>query len=159
MKYAVVVLTISNQSHKGEKGDKCGKIIIEMLKAHSFEVVKYEIIPLEFSLIKEKLVEYSDELRVNMILTSGGTGFSSWDITPEATEEVIERKVPGIPEAMRSEGFKSTKKAMLSRNIAGIRGKTLIINLPGSSRGAQESLEAVVEELSRGLNMILKSQN
>jgi molybdopterin adenylyltransferase len=152
--YKVAVLTISDRCSKGERKDESGKIIIELVKALPAEVVKYEIIPDEFDMIKEKIIDYSDNLKVDLILTDGGTGFTPRDVTPEATKEVIEKEVPGIPEAMRTECLKFTKRAMLSRAIAGIRGKTLIINLPGSARGAKESLEAILEGLPHGLDMI-----
>lgn len=158
-KYKVAVLTISDKCSKGEREDRSGKIVIEALKNHPFELAKYEIIPDEPDLIKEKLINYCDVLKVDLVLTDGGTGFTVRDLTPEATKEVIEREVPGISEAMRFEGFKSTKRAMLSRGISGIRKKTLIINLPGSSRGAKESIEAVIEELPHGLDMILEKEH
>lgn len=158
-KYKVAVLTISDKCSKGEREDRSGKIVIEALKNHPFELEKYEVIPDEPDLIKEKLINYCDVLKVDLVLTDGGTGFTVRDLTPEATKEVIEREVPGISEAMRFEGFKSTKRAMLSRGISGIRKKTLIINLPGSSRGAKESIEAVIEELPHGLDMILEKEH
>lgn len=158
-KYKVVVLTISDKCSKGEREDKSGKIVIEALKNRPFELEKYEVIPDEPDLIKEKLINYCDVLKVDLVLTDGGTGFTVRDLTPEATKEVIEREVPGISEAMRFEGFKSTKRAMLSRGISGIRKKTLIINLPGSSRGAKESIEAIIEELPHGLDMILEKEH
>ena len=152
--YKVAVLTISDKCSKGQREDTSGKIVRELAVKLPAEVIKYEVIPDELDLIKEKLIDYSDKLKVDLILTNGGTGFYRRDITPEATKEIIEKEVPGIPEAMRFEGFKITKRAMLSRGIAGIRGKTLIINLPGSSRGAKESLEAILEGLPHGLDMI-----
>lgn len=158
-KYKVVVLTISDKCSKGEREDRSGKIVIEALKNRPFELEKYEVIPDEPDLIKEKLINYCDVLKVDLVLTDGGTGFTVRDLTPEATKEVIEREVPGISEAMRFEGFKSTKRAMLSRGISGIRKKTLIINLPGSSRGAKESIEAIIEELPHGLDMILEKEH
>ena len=158
-KYKVVVLTISDKCSKGEREDKSVKIVIEALKNRPFELEKYEVIPDEPDLIKEKLINYCDVLKVDLVLTDGGTGFTVRDVTPEATKEVIEREVPGISEAMRFEGFKSTKRAMLSRGISGIRKKTLIINLPGSSRGAKESIEAIIEELPHGLDMILEKEH
>lgn len=157
--YSVAVLTISDSCSKGEKEDRSGKIIQELLVDFPGNVVHYEIIPDEPERIKEKIIQLSDELRVNLILTTGGTGFTSRDNTPEATKEVIEKEVPGIPEAMRFECFKITKRAMLSRGIAGIRGKTLIINLPGSSRGARESLEAILDGLPHGLDMIAEKKH
>lgn len=152
--YKAAVLTISDKCSKGLREDKSGKIVQEVIKQLPAEVVKYEIIPDEPEMIKAKLMEYCDNLKVELVLTTGGTGFTERDLTPEATREVIERDVPGIPEAMRVECLRLTKRAMLSRGISGIRGKSLILNLPGSSRGAKESLEAVLEGLSHGLDMI-----
>lgn len=152
--YKVAVLTISDKCSKGQREDQSGKIVQELVKSLPAEVVRYEIIPDEPAMIKARLMDYADNLKVDLVLTNGGTGFTARDFTPEATKEVIEREVPGIPEAMRIEGLKFTKRAMLSRGVAGIRGKTLIVNLPGSSRGAKESLEAVLEGLPHGLDMI-----
>ena len=150
----VAVITISDSAFKGERVDENKAIIEEGIKKINGKITHYEIIPDDFETIKEKLVYCADELGVEIVFTNGGTGFSKRDVTPEATREVIEKFVPGIPEAMRFEGFKKTKRAMLSRAIAGIRGETLIINLPGSSRGVKESLEAIVDELPHGLEMI-----
>ncbi|MEW6009538.1 MAG: MogA/MoaB family molybdenum cofactor biosynthesis protein [Candidatus Omnitrophota bacterium] len=157
--YKVAVLTISDKCSKGQREDKSGKIVQEIIKRLPALVVKYEIIPDEPEMIKAKLIEYSDKLKVDLILTNGGTGFTSRDFTPEATKEVIEREVPGIPEAMRVECLKFTKRAMLSRAVSGIRAKTLIINLPGSSKGAKESLEVVLDGLSHGLDMIAEKEH
>lgn len=110
-------------------------------------------------MIKEKLINYCDNLKVDLVLTNGGTGFTARDFTPEATREVIEKEVPGIPEAMRTSCLRFTKRAMLSRAIAGIRNKTLIVNLPGSSQGAKESLEAILEALPHGLDMVLGKEH
>ncbi len=154
MIYKVAVLTISDRCSKGQREDKSGRIIQDLIKSLPGEVIRYEIIPDEPDMIKEKLKDYCDNLQVDLVLTNGGTGFTSRDFTPEATTEVIERNVPGIPEAMRFEGFKNTKRAMLSRGIAGIRKKTLIVNLPGSVRGVKESLEAVLDGLPHGLDMV-----
>jgi molybdenum cofactor synthesis domain-containing protein len=157
--YTVAVLTISDKCSRGEREDKSGAVVQELIKALPGEVVKYEIIPDEREIIKKKLIDYSDNLKVALILTNGGTGFTRRDITPEATREVIEKEVSGIPEAMRVECLKLTKRAMLSRAVAGIRNKTLIINLPGSTRGAKESLEAILEALSHGLDMVLEKEH
>lgn len=157
--YSVAVLTISDKCSSGQREDQAGKIAQEIIKNLPGEIVKYEIIPDEPEMIKAKLIDYSDNLKVDLVLTNGGTGFTKRDMTPEATREVIEREVPGIPEAMRFECFKSTKRAMLSRAIAGIRGKTLIINLPGSTRGAKESLEAILEALLHGLDMLAEKEH
>ena len=152
--YKVAVLTISDKCSKGQREDTSGKIVQELIKKLPAKVVQYEIIPDEKELIMRKLIEYADTLGVDLVLTDGGTGFTERDVTPEATKEVIEKEVPGIPEAMRMACFMLTKKAMLSRAVAGIRKKTLIINLPGSTKGAQESLEAVLDGLAHGLDMI-----
>lgn len=157
--YKVAVLTISDKCSQGQREDKSGKIVQELIKGLPAEVVKYEIIPDEPDLIKEKIVDYCDNLKVDLVLTDGGTGFTARDLTPEATKEVIERDVPGIPEAMRVSCLAITKRAMLSRGIAGIRKKTLIINLPGSSKGAKESLEAILDGLAHGLDMIVGKEH
>lgn len=157
--YRVVVLTISDKCSQGLREDESGKVVRELAQQLPAEVVKYEVIPDEPETIKAKLIGYADNLKADLVLTTGGTGFTARDFTPEATRQVIERDVPGIPEAMRMEGLKSTKKAMLSRAIAGIRGKTLIINLPGSSRGAKESLEAILEALPHGLDMLAEKEH
>lgn len=152
--YRVAILTISDKCSKGEREDESGKIIQELIKDLPAEVAKYEIVPDSPDEIKQKLIDYADSLKVDLVLTNGGTGFTSRDFTPEATKEVIGKETPGISEAMRCLGLKSTKKAMLSRGTSGIRGRTLIINLPGSARGARESLEAILEALPHGLDMV-----
>ena len=136
--YTVAVLTISDKCSKGLRVDESGKIAQDIVKRLPGKVVKYEIIPDEPELIKRKLIEYCDELKVDLVLTDGGTGFTERDVTPEATKAIIEKEVPGIPEAMRIGCLKLTNRAMLSRGVSGIRKKTLIVNLPGSSRGAQD---------------------
>ncbi len=153
--YTVAVLTISDKCSKGQRKDESGKIAQDLIKKLPGDVVKYEIIPDEPEMIKERLKNYCDELKVNLVLTDGGTGFTTRDRTPEATREVIEKEVPGIPEAMRTLCLGLTKRAMLSRGICGIRGKTLILNLPGSTRGAKESLEAILDGLGHGLDMVI----
>ena len=158
-RYTVAVLTISDKCSKGQRIDESGKIIQEMIKDLPAEVVKYEIIPDEPKMIQEKLIFYCDTLKVDLVLTTGGTGFTERDFTPEATKKVIEKEVPGIPEAMRIECLKITKRAMLSRGVAGIRGKSLIVNLPGSTQGAKESLAAILAGLSHGLDMILGKEH
>ncbi|MDO8602922.1 MAG: MogA/MoaB family molybdenum cofactor biosynthesis protein [Candidatus Omnitrophota bacterium] len=158
-RYKVAVLTISDRCFKGQREDESGKIVRDIVKRLPGEVVKYEIVPDDIKVIKERIIDYCDNLKVGLVLTNGGTGFTKRDLTPEATREVIEREVPGIPEAMRVECLKLTKRAMLSRAIAGIRGKTLIINLPGSAKGARESLEAILEGLPHGLDMILEKDH
>ena len=157
--YKVAVLTISDKCSQGQREDKSGKIVQELAKNLPGEVVKYEIIPDEPQIIKARLIDYCDNLKVDLVLTTGGTGFTPRDFTPEATKEVIERDVPGIPEAMRVECLKLTKRAMLSRGVAGIRGRSLIINLPGSTKGARESLEAILDGLAHGLDMLAEKEH
>ncbi len=137
------ILVLSDSVSQGKKEDRSGKIIREKLKNQPVEVVTYEILPDEFDLIKNRLLELCDNEKIDLILTTGGTGLSPRDTTVEATREVIEREVPGISEAIRIYGFKRTPYAMLSRGISGTRGKTIIINLPGSSKGASESMDAL----------------
>jgi molybdenum cofactor biosynthesis protein MoaC len=137
------VLVLSDSVSQGKKEDKSGKTIIEKLEKEPVEVVEYRIWPDDFETIKRELIRLSDVEGVDLILTTGGTGLSPRDVTVEATKEVIEREVPGISEAGRIYGFKRTPHAMLSRGVSGIRGKTMIINLPGSSRGVAESMDAL----------------
>ncbi len=152
--YKVAVLTISDRCSRGERKDKSGEVVQELIRNLPAEIIAYEIIPDEPDMIKKKLIYYCDNLKVSLVLTNGGTGFSPRDFTPEVTGEVIEREVPGIPEAMRRESFKSTPRAMFSRATSGIRGNTLIINLPGSPQGARESLEVIIKDLPHALDMV-----
>jgi len=148
----VAVLTLSDKGSKGEREDASGPMIREMLKGIDAEVKYYDILPDEKELIKGKLIEYGK--LVDLILTTGGTGLSPRDVTPEATIEVIERQIPGIAEAMRIEGLNKTRRAMLSRAVAGIRGKTLIINLPGSPKAVKENLEIILGVLPHAIEKI-----
>jgi molybdopterin adenylyltransferase len=148
----VAVLTLSDKGSKGEREDASGPMIREMLKSIDAAVKYYDILPDEKELIKEKLIEYCK--MVDLILTTGGTGLSPRDVTPEATIEVIEKQIPGIAEAMRIEGLKKTRRAMLSRAVAGVRGKTLIINLPGSPKAVKENLEIIIDVLPHAVEKI-----
>ena len=148
----VAVLTLSDKGSKGEREDASGPMIREMLKGIDVEVKYYDILPDEKELIKEKLIEYGK--LVDLILTTGGTGLGPRDVTPEATIEVIDRQIPGIAEAMRIEGLKKTRRAMLSRAVAGVRGKTLIINLPGSPKAVKENLEIILGVLPHAIEKI-----
>ncbi|ADI01355.1 MAG TPA: MogA/MoaB family molybdenum cofactor biosynthesis protein [Syntrophothermus lipocalidus] len=148
------ILVLSDKGAKGEREDKSGQVIKEMISSIGAEVVAYEVLPDEKELIVNKLIAWCDQLGLDIILTSGGTGLSPRDVTPEATAEVVERTIPGIGEAMRAYGLQKTPRAMLSRGISGIRKKTLIINLPGSVKGARESLEAVIPALDHALETL-----
>lgn len=149
---SVAVLTVSDKGSKGEREDLSGPLIGEMIKKIGAELKYYEILPDEKKLIKEKLIEYSR--KVDLILTNGGTGLSTRDVTPEATLEIIDKEVPGIAEAMRSEGLKKTSRAMLSRAVAGVKGNSLIINLPGSPKAVKESLSVILDVIPHAIEKI-----
>jgi molybdopterin adenylyltransferase len=148
----VAVLTLSDKGSKGEREDASGALIQTMLKTIAAEIKYADILPDEKDLIQKKLIQYSSE--VDLILTTGGTGLSPRDVTPEATIEVIDREVPGIAEAMRTEGLKKTRRAMLSRAVAGVRGRALIINLPGSPKAVQENLEVILDVIPHAIEKI-----
>lgn len=152
--YKAAVLTISDRCSRGEREDVSGKVIQERIACLPLEIARYEIVPDDPEAIKAKLKEYADTLKVNLVLTTGGTGFTPRDNTPEATLSVIDREVPGVPEVMRLECLKFSRRAMLSRAVAGIRKRTLIINLPGSAKAVKESLETIADTLIHALDMI-----
>lgn len=150
----IAVLTSSDRCSRGEAEDLSGRLIGELVKGIGGRVAAYDIVPDEIPAIKEKLLHYCDRLAVDVVITTGGTGFSRRDVTPEATLQVIERNIPGLPELMRAEGLKKTKKAALSRGICGIRGNTIVINLPGSPKAVKENLEAVLDLIPHSLEML-----
>ena len=155
MSYSAAVITISDKGSRGERVDTSGPALCGMLRSAGYEVVHTTIVPDEKEQIKTALTHCADTLGVALVLTTGGTGFSPRDVTPEATLEVVERRTPGIPEAMRAESMRITPKGCLSRSEAGIRGRTLIINLPGSEKAAKENLSAVLGAVNHGLEMLL----
>lgn len=148
------IITASDKGSQGEREDLSAKVIQEETRELG-EMVAYDVVPDEQNLLEAKMIEFTDVAQVNLLFTTGGTGFSPRDVTPEATLAVIERFVPGIGEVMRSESLKVTPKAMLSRGIAGIRKKTLIINLPGSPKAVRECLRAILPALPHGIDILL----
>ena len=154
MMYHAAVLTVSDRSFRGERPDAGGPLVAEMLKNAGYEVALTAIVPDEQAQIEEKLCQIADSGEVQLLVTTGGTGFAPRDVTPEATLAVCDRLTPGIPEAMRYASMQVTSRAMLSRAQAGIRKGTLIINLPGSPKAAKENLEAVLPAISHGLEML-----
>ena len=154
MSYTAAVITVSDKGYRGQREDTSGPNLVKILTEKGFSVTYTSIVPDEPEMIKEQLVKCADELKIALVLTTGGTGFSPRDITPEATMEVVERLTPGIPEAMRAESMKITPKGCLSRSAAGIRGRSLIINLPGSKKASAENILAVIEPVAHGLDML-----
>lgn len=150
----VCVLTISDRSSKGIRDDLSGPAILKKIESLGWNSIGYEIIPDEINLIRDQLIQWCDENSPDIIFTTGGTGFTPRDITPEATEKVIEKKTPGISEYIRLQSMKITPHAMLSRGIAGIRKKSLIINLPGSPKAALESIDFILPALPHAVELI-----
>lgn len=157
MKYSAAVITISDKGSTGERVDTSGPMLVSLLEEKGYEVIYTNILPDERDQISKELIKCSDELKAALILTTGGTGFAARDITPEATMDVIERETPGIPEMMRAESAKITNRACLSRSKAGIRGMSLIINLPGSEKAAKENFLAIADALDHGMDMLYSS--
>lgn len=153
-RWKAAVMTLSDKGYAGEREDKSGPLVCEMLREEGFEVEKILLLPDDKEEIKKNLCKLCDENRFDIIFTTGGTGLGPRDCTPEATAEVADRNVPGIAEAMRLASLKITPRAMLSRGVSVIRGKTLIINLPGSPKAVRENLEAVLPSLGHGLAIL-----
>ncbi len=148
------ILTLSDKGSKGEREDISGPLARKLVESEGFNVKFYEILPDEKDEISKKLIEYADKHGVDLIVTTGGTGLTPRDVTPEATRAVIVREIPGIAEAVRLEGLKRTPNSMLSRGVAGQRGKTLIINLPGNPSAVMDSLKALLPVLKHAIEKI-----
>ena len=153
--YTAAVITVSDKGYQGERVDTSGPNLCNILKDRNYDVVYTSIVPDDREMIRTELCKCTDELGVALILTTGGTGFSPRDITPEAAMDIIERPTPGIPEAMRAESMRITPKGCLSRSVAGIRKRSLIITLPGSKKASAENILAVIDPVEHGLEMLL----
>jgi len=149
------ILTVSDSCAAGKRADESGRTIENVLAKNGFEVFEKRIVADDREAIANELRLLSDKATVDIVLTTGGTGLGPRDVTPEATSSVCGRMVPGLSEMIRAEGFKKTKNAIISRGLAGIRNKTLIINLPGSPKGAKESLEVILAVLPHAVDMML----
>lgn len=154
MKFTAAVITVSDKCSRGEREDTSGPNLVALLAEKGYDVAYTAIVPDEKEQIQRELLHCADEKKIALILTTGGTGFSPRDITPEATLAVVERLTPGIPEAMRAESMRITPKGCLSRSTAGIRGRSLIINLPGSKKASAENILAVIDPIEHGLEML-----
>lgn len=154
MNYTAAVITVSDKGSRGQREDTSGPALTAMLESAGYHVEYACIIPDEFDEIAEKLKECADEKHIALVVTTGGTGFSLRDVTPEATLSVLDREARGIPEAMRYASLKITPRACLSRGVAGTRKQTLIVNLPGSRKASTENLDAVLPALGHGLDVL-----
>ena len=154
MKYTAAVITVSDKGARGERTDTSGPAVCALLESRGWDVVHTAVIPDELETIQAELIRCADEKGIALVVTTGGTGFSPRDVTPEATLSVISRRAAGLPEAMRAESMKITPKGCLSRSAAGIRGRSLIVNLPGSRKASQENLLAVIDPIAHGLEML-----
>ncbi len=154
MKIRFAILTVSDRSARGEREDASGPALAERIETQGWEVLQRKTLPDDLDMLREWLLRSTDNGDVDVIVTTGGTGFAPRDVTPEATRAVIEREAPGLAEVMRTEGAKKSPHSMLSRGVAGIRGKTLIVNLPGSPKAAVENFEVIVPVLEHAVQLL-----
>ncbi|NEW07056.1 molybdopterin adenylyltransferase [Paenibacillus sp. SYP-B3998] len=155
MHWKVGILTASDRGYRGEREDTSAQVIRELIEEEiQGEIIEYRVVPDEMDEIMASLIEMTDYYQADLILTTGGTGLAPRDVTPEATLNVIDRVAPGFAEAMRMTSMQKTPKSMLSRAVSGIRGRTLIINLPGSPKGVQENLMAIIDQLPHALGIL-----
>ncbi len=148
------ILTLSDRSARGERPDASGPALAELIRAQSWSVAAQQILPDDESSIRAELIQWADSGDFDVILTTGGTGFAPRDVAPEATRAVVQRDAPGLAEAMRADSLKKTPHAMLSRAVAGMRGRTLIVNLPGSPKGAVENLQTILSVLPHAVQLL-----
>ena len=157
--FKVGIITASDKGYTGEREDLSGKVIIEILEQKGYKIKKAVILPDDEQILLKEMMHMADELQVDLILTTGGTGFSNRDVTPEATLKACDRMANGIAEAIRYYSLNITPRAMLSRAVSGIRGETLILNLPGSPKAVKESLEYIMDSLYHGLEILTGQTN
>jgi molybdopterin adenylyltransferase len=151
----IAVITVSDKGYEGKREDRSGKYIVDFFTEKGWEISRYIILPDEKEIISKELADISDRGMANLILTTGGTGFSPRDVTPEATKQILEKDAPGFSELIRIEGQKKTPRSILSRGVSGIRKSTLIINLPGSIKGVKDSLDLIYEPLPHGVDILM----
>ena len=150
----VAVITVSDRSSRGEREDRSGKLLSEIVEEKLGKVIYYTVISDEVDSIKKEILHCLDELKADLVITTGGTGISERDVTPDATKELIEKEMPGISEIIRIKGFEHTPMSLLSRAKAGIRGKSIIVNLPGSPKAVEESLDYIIPALKHGVEIL-----